>query len=70
MFNFLFSNGREEYIKLQTRLSEVERENAVLRSSTQSRNTIISGASFDSNESYVEKILNSVAGLLNKAKYR
>ena len=61
---FLF---REEYIKLQNRLSEVERQNSILLSS---QNTPDSSSNPASNNSFISKLLKAVAELINDDKYR
>ena len=59
---------REEYIKLQTRLSEVERQNSILLSSSE-LNLNSSTSSVESNRGFVGKILKAVADLVDQEKY-
>ena len=61
---FLF---REEYIKLQNRLSDVERQNSILLSS---QNASDSSCNPASNNSFISKILKAVAELINDDNYR
>ena len=56
---------REEYQKLQARLAEVERENAMLSASTSS-----SSSSAKSGKTFVAEILKKISELLNKETYR
>ena len=57
---------REEYQKLQARLAEVERENAMLSASS----TSTSSSSAKSGKTFVAEILKKIAELLNKETYR
>ena len=61
---------REEYIKLQNRLSGVERENSILLSSSLKQASDTNSSSLQGNREFVEKILKAVAGLVNQEKYR
>ena len=57
---------REEYQKLQARLAEVERENAMLSASS----TSTSSSSAKSGKTFVAEILKKISELLNKETYR
>jgi hypothetical protein len=55
---------REEYVKLQHRLAEVERENSLLAAGSGKSGSVRSGKSF------AAEILRSIADLLNNENYR
>ena len=61
---------REEYIKLQNRLSDVERENSILLSSSLTQASDTNSSSLQGNREFVERILKAVAGLAYQEKYR
>ena len=56
---------REEYVKLQSRLSEVERENSILVATSGNRKD---GPSKEKN--FVAEILKKISDLFNKETYR
>jgi len=56
---------REEYVKLQSRLSEVERENSILVATSGNRKD---GQSKEKN--FVAEILKKISDLFNKETYR
>ena len=60
---------REEYLKLQSRLAEVERENAVLVA-TSSGGGANKNAQTISGKNFVAEILKKIAELFNKQVYR
>ena len=60
-------NCREEYIKLQKRLSNVEKENSILLNSSKNSESNIS---FENNQTFIGRILDTVANLVNQEKYR
>ena len=60
-------NCREEYIKLQKRLSNVEKENSILLNSSKNSESNIS---FENNKTFIGRILDTVANLVNQEKYR
>ena len=60
-------NCREEYIKLQKRLSDVEKENSILLNSSKNSESNIS---FENNKTFIGRILDTVANLVNQEKYR
>ena len=60
---------REEYIKLQNRLSDVERENSILLSSSLTQASDTNSSSLQGNREFVERILKAVAGLAYQEKY-
>ena len=64
--NFFF-NCREEYIKLQKRLSDVEKQNSILLNSSKNSESNIS---FENNKTFIGRILDTVANLVNQEKYR
>ena len=63
---------REEYLKLQSRLAEVERENAVLvaTSSGGGGGGANKNAQTNSGKNFVSEILKKIAELFNKQVYR
>ena len=52
---------REEYVKLQARLTEVERENSILSAATNSKN---------GEKNFVAEILRKISDLFKKQAYR
>ena len=65
--SYLLFDFREEYVKLQNRLSDVERQNSILKSS---KNISDPNCNTESNNSFISKILKAVAELIDEEKYR
>jgi hypothetical protein len=57
---------REEYVKLQSRLAEVERENAILVATSSANKN---GQTY-SGKNFVSEILKKIAELFNQQVYR